>query len=451
MAESVLRCRDALTPAGWTGPVAIHWDGQGTITQVDPLNGATVGGGCVVPGMANLHSHSFQRAMAGRTEQGTGDPDSFWTWRERMYEIAGRLGPAEMEAVTAWVQMEMLEAGYTSCGEFHYLHHQPDGRPYDDPAEMSLRVLTAAETSGIALTLLPVLYCRAGFDGAELQDRQRRFAHEPEGFLALVERCRAAVGDDSRHRIGMAPHSLRAVGQEELHAVLSGRPEGVPVHIHISEQRAEVAECVAVRGARPVEWLLGECDVGPDWCLVHATHLVSTERRAAAASGAVAGLCPTTEADLGDGIFDTRAWIDADGRFGIGSDSNLRICPAEELRSLEFQARLASERRIVLADDAGRVGRPLWDAAARDGARALAQPAGAIAPGNRADLVELDPLHPFLEGRSADTVLDTWLFAGDRSMVRSVHVAGRSWVEGGRHLRRTELERPFRAALEKLS
>lgn len=453
--ELEILCRSALTGRGWTGPARIRLDATGCIRAIEDIDVSSDDprlSGYILPGMPNLHSHAFQRLIAGLTEHAGGSTDSFWTWREAMYRLANRIDPDQLEAVAAWVQVEMLEAGFTSCGEFHYLHHQPEGRPYSEPAEMCHRMLAAAAASGIALTLLPVLYCRGGVDAEGVSEQQRRFRHSPETFVRLVEDCRAAIAGHPLHRAGVAPHSLRAVSPGQLRAVLEDPvAQQGPVHIHIAEQPAEVDEVRRAFGARPVEWLLREFDVDARWCLVHATHVDPAELKAAAASGAVAGLCPTTEADLGDGLFHAEAWLGAGGRFGIGTDSNLRVTVSEELRWLEFQARLSGLRRIVLADRGRSCGRSLYERAAQGGAQALGQPAGRIEPGLRADLVELDANHPLLQARSGDAILDTWIFAGGGDMVRSVWVAGVRLVDQGRHRRRGALEGPFRKALEQLS
>jgi formimidoylglutamate deiminase len=452
--EREIRCLSALTTNGWTGPVRIVLDGVGFITGVEPLDNAAAGhglDGLLVPGTPNLHSHAFQRQMAGLAERGSGQADSFWTWRETMYRLANRLTPEQFESIAAWVQAEMLEAGYTSCAEFHYLHHQPGGAPYADLAEMCHRLFNAAAASGMALTVLPVLYCRSGFGADDVNERQRRFRNPPERFLELVDACRRAVANHPLHRVGIAPHSLRAVAPDQLRAVVDQpTARAGPIHIHIAEQLGEVEECRSALGATPVAWLLQQHDVTPDWCLVHATHMAPDELRAAAASGAVAGLCPSTEADLGDGSFEAESWIDAGGRFGIGSDSNLRVSVSEELRLLEFQSRLRGLRRIVLAEAERSCGRSLFERAVQGGAQALAQPVGRIEPGVRADLVELDACHPLLAGRSGDAILDSWIFAGGAAMVRSVWVAGRRQVRDGRHVRRSELEGPFRKAMGEL-
>lgn len=449
-------CDSALTPGGWIAPARICVDEKGLIAEVSRLQGAVRPlVGPVLPGMPNLHCHAFQRQMAGLTETTSpgnmGLTDTFWTWRAAMYRLADRITPAQLMSVSAWLYAEMLEAGFTSCAEFHYLHHQPGGQAYADLAEMSRALLQAADACGMALTLLPVLYCRSGFAAQGVADQQRRFFNSPDRFLQVVDACKRLVENHPLHRLGIAPHSLRAVSAEQLHEVLRvPEHKHLPVHIHIAEQLAEVEECQSVLGARPLDWLLRNFEVDSRWCLVHATHLDAMELRKAAASGAIAGLCPSTEADLGDGFFAAESWLAAGGSFGIGSDSNLRVCVAEELRLLEFGCRLRQRRRNVLADAGKSCGRSLYERAVAGGALALAQGTGQIAVGYRADLVELDAGHPLLEGRSDDALVDTWLFAGGSSMVRSVWVGGKQQVVAGRHVRKADLEAPFRRAMREL-
>jgi formimidoylglutamate deiminase len=447
-----------LTPAGWLSPARIRMDEHGFVREVSRLEGPRTDqplSGPVVPGMPNLHSHAFQRQLAGLTQTASdpasGVKDSFWTWRNAMYRLANRITPEQLRSIATWLYAEMLESGFTSCAEFHYLHHQPGGQAYDDPAEMSRILLEAADSAGISLTLLPVLYCRGGFGTSEVTEHQRRFFNSPEGFLRLIDACLNLVRNHPLHLLGIAPHSLRAVSVEQMREVL-GEPahEQLPIHIHIAEQLAEVEECRTVLGARPAEWLLDTFPVDRRWCLVHATHLESRELDRAAASGATAGLCPTTEADLGDGLFAAESWLAAGGGFGIGSDSNLRISLAEELRLLEFGCRLRNSARNVLADRGLSCGRNLYQRAAAGGAAATRQPVGRIEPGLRADLVELDMNHPLLEGRKQDSILDTWLFAGGSSMVRSVWVAGKLVVNEGRHPEKCKFEAPFRRAMKEL-
>jgi len=423
-------------PGGWRDEVRLHVDADGTIASVS--SGAARDTdrrlpGAIVPGMPNLHSHGFQHLIAGLTGSATLGADSFWSWRAAMYRLTERLSPRQFEDCLAWVYLRMLRAGYTSCAEFHYLHHQQDGRPFQEPAEMSGRVLAASRTAGMPVTLLPVLYCRAGFGGGELEPQQRRYRHSAEAYLGLLEDCSALVARTPHCRLGVAPHSLRAVDGNTLATVLAEVPGDWPKHIHVAEQPREVEECLAAHGARPVEWLLDHQAIDESWCLVHATHMSDDERRRAAESGAVAGLCPTTEADLGDGFFETGAWLSLAGRLGIGSDSNVRISVTEELRQLEYAERLRTGRRNVLCGDGQSCGGFLYAHAAAAGGRALGQHVGQLAPGFRADLVELDTHHELLEGRSGDALLDSWVFAGDERMVRSVWVAGKQVVSEGRH------------------
>ncbi len=440
----------ALLPDGWASDVLFEIDATGALGRVTP--GAAPGSaeraaGPVLPGMPNLHSHAFQRAMAGLAERrGRTDAESFWSWRETMYRFVARIGPEDAEAIATQLYVELLEAGYTSVAEFHYLHHAPGGAPYADPAEMSRAHVRAARTAGIALTLLPVLYAHGGFGGAPLGAAQARFAGTPEGVLDLVHRLRADAGADLR--IGIAAHSLRAVTPAELAALVAGitaLDPTAPIHVHAAEQRKEVDECRASSGRTPVAWLLDHAAPDARWCLVHCTHLDDDELDRLAGSGATAGLCPTTEANLGDGIFRAPEYVAAGGRWGIGSDSHVARDPAEELRLLEYAQRLTRRERNVLAS--GRrpsVGGTLWTAAARGGARALGRDAGALAPGMRADLVVLDREHVDLSGRAGDAVLDALVFGGGRGLVRDAMVGGRWVVRAGRHPARALIAARYR-------
>ena len=450
MAERVLHCARALLRDGWREDVRLHIGAQGgieCITSGSPQGADERLTGAVLPGMPNLHSHGFQHLIAGLTSAHAQASDSFWGWRQAMYRLAGSLTPRQFQDCLAWVYLRMLRAGYTSCAEFHYLHHPHDGRSFADPAEMSARVLAAARSAGMPVTLLPVLYCRSGFGRTGVEPQQQRYRHDPEGYLKLIEACEPLLAASPGCRLGVAPHSLRAVSQEDLSLVLAEIPDHWPVHIHVAEQPREVEQCLDHYGAPPVEWLLDHFAVAANWCLVHATHMVEEERRRAAGSGAVAGLCPTTEADLGDGVFATAAWVSLGGRLGIGSDSNVRISVTEELRQLEYLERLHAGSRNVLQATGESCGRFLYTRAAAGGAQALGQAVGTLAPGFRADLVELDDGHALLQGRSGDSLLDSWVFAGGEDMVRSVWVAGKPVVEGGRHPAQDRLETGFRAAL----
>jgi formimidoylglutamate deiminase len=450
----VLHAPDALVPSGWARDVRIEADEAGTIVSVipqAPQAGTTRLRGPVLPGLADVHSHAFQRAMAGLTEHVSRHADTFWTWREVMYRFVSRLAPDDVEAIAAQLYVELLKGGYTSVCEFHYLHHDPDGRPYADPAEMSERIIAAAARAGIALTLLPVLYMTSDFGGKPPTPGQRRFLGTPDSIVALVDRLRAAHRDV---RLGLAPHSLRAVPPDALteavRAVDAIDPTA-PIHIHAAEQEKEVADCVAWSGRRPVAWLLGEHRLGPRWCVVHATHMTEAETDALAASGAVAGLCPTTEANLGDGLFPLARYLARGGRLGIGTDSNVSVSAIAELRWLEYGQRLVARRRNIAATASSpSPGAALYRAALAGGAAASGRRAAGLAPGERADLVVLDADAPFLAGRTGDTLLDALVFGGDAHPIRDVYVGGRPVVVDRRHPGEAVIFERFRRALARL-
>lgn len=449
----------ALLASGWAEGVLLETGGDGLIRDQttgvrSPPPDCERVAGAVLPGMPNLHSHAFQRAFAGATERRGPGKDSFWTWREAMYRLVSTLDPDAIESVAAQLFVEMLEAGYTSVGEFHYLHHDRDGRRYACPAETSERIVAAAQRSGIALTLLPVLYTSSGFGGKAPAPGQRRFVNDGERYARLLETLFSHHGGSEGVRIGAAPHSLRAVTPEDLHRALGtlrSLDAHAPVHIHVAEQVREVEECVRWCGRRPVEWLLEHAGIDGRWCLVHATHLSDAECAALAASEATVGLCPTTEANLGDGLFPAAAFLDAGGRFGIGSDSHVSVSPVEELRWLEYGQRLVHRRRALLASEGTpSVGRTLYEHAARNGARALGIAAGALEAGRRADLVAIDPDLPALAGRCGDELLDALVFAGNLNPVRDVMVGGQWRVRDGRHSARDPIRRRFAETLYRL-
>ena len=435
----------ALLPGGWVRNVLLAWDEAGTLTAVTAGGPAPANTPCangpLVPGMPNLHSHAFQRGFAGLSEHlgGAGtsaSADSFWTWRDLMYRFALGIRPDQLEAIATQLCIEMLRAGYTSVCEFHYLHHAPDGQPYADPAEMAMRLLAAARRAGIGITLLPVLYQRAGFGGQPPRADQRRFVNDTDALLGIAERVRSHGAT-----VGIAPHSLRAVGPEALREVVAGLhaiDANAPVHIHIAEQQQEVDDCLAWCGQRPVAWLLANATVDARWCLVHATHIDAAERRALAARGAVAGLCPTTEANLGDGVFDAASHIAAGGAWGIGSDSHASVDPAEELRLLEYTQRLALQRRNVLVGTAEKAGQRqvadhLWLSAVAGGAQASGRALRGLSVGQQADLVVLDTRGP-LGGLTPSQALASHVFASQgRSTVRDVFVAGVQRIRDGEH------------------
>jgi formiminoglutamate deiminase len=425
----------ALLPSGWAQNVAIDLE-DGTFRTVQP-DAAPQGrehiAGIVLPGLPNLHSHTFQRGMAGLAEIRGPEGDSFWTWRQVMYQFLGNLTPDDVEAIAAFAMMEMLEGGFTSLAEFHYLHHDIDGRPYADPAELAMRISAAAGETGMGLTLLPVFYANGGFGAAAPAEGQRRFISDLALYHRLVEGAREAVAGLDDAVVGLAPHSLRAVTPQSLNEVLAMAGAG-PIHIHIAEQMKEVEDCIAWSGRRPVAWLLDHAPVDQRWCLVHATHLVPDEIRGIAERGAVAGLCPITEASLGDGIFDGVEFMAAGGRLGVGSDSNVEISAPAELKQLEYSQRLKHRARNVLAAREGRsTGRSLYDAALAGGARAMGRSVGSIAQGHRADMVVLDAGHPDLASLSEDRWLDAYVFVAGKAAIDTVFVAGKPVVRGGRH------------------
>jgi formimidoylglutamate deiminase len=441
-----LHLAQALTPEGWRRDVRLTWN-AGAFTEIEigvaPRAGeATAAIG--VPGIANLHSHAFQRAMAGLTERrGPGD-DNFWSWREAMYRFGLRMNPDQAEAIAAWAYVEMLESGFTRVGEFHYLHHAPDGGAYDDIAEMAARVAAAAERTRIGLTLLPVFYAHSDVGGKPPVATQRRFLSDLDGFARLVDRSRELVAGLDGANMGLAPHSLRAVDPRELLEIVSW-DRAAPLHIHVAEQTGEVDACLAWSGARPAQYLLDHAPVGPNWCFIHATHMLPEETRRLAASGATVGLCPITEANLGDGVFDAPTFLAAGGRFGIGTDSNVHIALTAELRMLEYAQRLARRARNIVAAPGGSTGRALFDGALRGGAAALDRKSG-FAIGADADIVTLREREFEPDG---DAWLDGWVFSNGAA-VDSVHARGRRVVEDGAHVGRAAARDRFRATMREL-
>lgn len=445
--------RQARTPSGWVQNVRLRIE-SGAIAKITANAAPGDGDTCVdtlLPGLANLHSHSFQRAMAGMSEYRAAGQDSFWTWRQLMYRFLDHLSPEQYQAIAALTFMEMLEAGYTAVGEFHYVHHQPGGALYDDPAELSNRVFAAAGETGIGLTHLPVLYSYGGAGQQPLTGGQLRFGNSVDGFADLVAQVRRNADRNlpADTRVGIAPHSLRATSPEDLAEVLKVQ-DGAPVHIHIAEQPAEVKDIQDWLGARPVEWLLNNAPVGKDWCLIHATHMTEAETRALATSGAVAGLCPITEANLGDGPFNGAEYLAHGGRFGIGSDSNIRIALPEELRQLEYSQRLRDLARNVMTPGPGSVGDTLYLGAARGGAQALGRAAGQIETGALADLIAVDTSLPALCALTPEQLLDGLCFAAGDGAVTDVWSAGRHQVKQGRHVGREQILAAFGDAVQSL-
>jgi formimidoylglutamate deiminase len=443
----------ALLPEGWARDVAVVLAPDGTIAGVE-ANASAAGKeklkGPLLPGMVNLHSHAFQRAMAGLAEVAINPDDSFWSWRDLMYRLVGRLQPDQVSAIAAYLYVDMLKGGYTSVAEFHYLHHDVDGRRYSNPAEMSASVLTAAEATGIRMTLLPVMYAHGGFSRKAPTEAQRRFIHTADDYLALLDGLegQCAIG---RNALGGCFHSLRAVTPEEVTLVLRGLKPNMPIHIHIAEQQGEVDACVEWSGKRPIQFLYDRFPVDQRWCLIHATHADADEIAQMARSGAVVGICPTTEANLGDGLFPAVAYAQAGGQFGIGSDSHVSLSVVEELRWLEYGQRLKHERRNRLhGGNQPNIGHYLYTSALAGGAQALGQKVGCIEAGYQADMVVLDGTHPLLSSVKGDDILGRWLFAGSDRMVRDVMVAGDWVVQDGHHPDEIEAGRAFAKAIQPL-
>ena len=440
----------ALLPDGWAKDVRITID-HGLVSAIDTGTPALPGDDphhILLPGLANVHSHAFQRGMAGLAEhRGANADDNFWSWREVMYRFLDRLTPDDMEAIAAMAYVEMLETGYTHVGEFHYLHHDAHGRAYADPAEMAARIAAAAHATGIGLTLLPVFYAHSNFGGAPPTPGQRRFIHDLDSFARLLEACRPLLADGDG--LGIAPHSLRAVTPEQLAHLIAMHPHG-PIHIHAAEQVKEVSDSLAFLGKRPVEWLDDNVALDHRWCLIHATHMTDTETDRLAASGAVAGLCPVTEANLGDGIFPARRYLDAGGRIATGTDSNILIDPAQELRALEYSQRLAHRSRNVLASDAHpSVARRLFGATLAGGAQAVGIAPG-LAVGHSADFMTLNPHHPAMHGRSGDQLLDTLVFASRSNCIDSVWRRGERLVSAGRHRGAMQVTQRYLAVVDRI-
>lgn len=447
----------ALLTYGWSKDVLITVDPDGWITDVkanQPRGSAISLNGPVLPGMLNVHSHAFQRAMAGLAERSTGADDSFWTWREIMYGFLEKLTPEDLHAIAAQVYVEMLKAGFTTVGEFHYVHHQADGTPYEDRALTSHHVIKAAKDAGIAITHLPVLYAFGGLGGQKPAESQKRFLNNEVEILEIIFQLMKTYKNDSQVTIGLAFHSLRAVSTEMLQHAAFGMQKlnsEAPIHIHIAEQMKEISDCVTWCGKRPIEWLLSITDVNSFWCLVHATHMSIAETRALAQTRAVAGLCPTTEANLGDGVFNLHDFLGLGGRIGIGSDSNISVSMIEELRLLEYTQRLQNrERAIAKLSDIPSIGTSLYRMSLTGGNQALGRKAGEIAIGKRADFIALDLETPTLVGKQGDFILDSMVFAGNVNPIRHVIAGGKHVVKDFKHIAEEQIFLNYKKTIQKL-
>ena len=447
-----LKFEKALLPNGWASNVSIKIDHSGNIADVQ-TNVVGAESGCLIPGLANLHSHAHQRAMAGLAETASSNNDSFWTWRKTMYQFLDAMQPHHLHAVASQLYLEMLTSGYTRVGEFQYLHHLKDGQHYDNIAEMSLQTLNAAETVGIGITNLPVHYQYAGFGGQEITPQQARFYNTPDSFLEIVSLLETAVSNNDNANVGVAGHSLRATNRERFNEVLQGlvSNEG-PVHMHIAEQVKEVEDWLTWSGSRPVDYCLDNFEVGSHWCLIHATHMTESETTRLAKSGAVVGICPSTEANLGDGFFNAALYLNAGGKIGIGSDSHISTSPVEELRWLEYGQRLLHKSRNQLSGGANRsTGRNLFNLTLAGGNQACGYSGGAIEIGKRADFIVLDTQNPILTGRVGDQLLDSWVFSGNANAISDVYVGGKHIIRNGRHAKQEEINTQFQATMRELT
>jgi len=445
--------KQALLQTGWAENVLFAVQ-EGHFLSITANSQATADSillsGPVLPSMPNLHSHAFQRVMAGMAEVCLNPNDSFWSWRDLMYKIVQKLSPEDARIIASQLYIDMLKAGYTQVGEFHYLHHDLGGQPYSDPAEMSKQILAAADESGIGLTLLPVLYAHSGFGGQEPNAGQARFVHSTEDYLALFQQCEHSLKPHALHQLGICFHSLRAVTKEQIQQVLPALDSHYPIHIHIAEQQKEVNDSLAWSGQRPVEWLHNEIGFNERWCLVHATHLNHDELTAIAQQGAVAGLCPTTEANLGDGIFPATAFEQANGRWGIGSDSHVSLSLVEELRVLEYSQRLRDQQRNRLyRQQENRVGDHLYQQALLGGNQACHVSLGLQAK-HRADFIVLDPNSPFVAASQPKDLINRWLFATNENLIKDVFVAGQHTIKNFHHEQEEQHKADFIKVIKKV-
>ncbi len=457
---TTLFAETALLPDGWADNVLIEYDKDGWIVGVDsfkqkPANPAEadIAAGPLIPGMPNIHSHAFQRAMAGLAERASGKKDTFWSWRDTMYRFLSTIEPEDIEALAAQLYVDMLKAGYTSVGEFHYIHHQPDGRPYNDRAILSRQVIKAGLETGIGITHLPSLYAFGGFGEKPSAEGQKRFLNTVPELMRIIGELHGEFRETPQVTIGLAHHSLRAVSPEMLlegTTALRKLIPDAPIHIHAAEQTGEVEGCLEWSGKRPVEWLLENANIDSRWCLVHCTHVTDAEIKGLAQSGAVAGLCPTTEANLGDGIFPLVKYFNEGGTFAIGSDSHITVSVAEELRWLEYVQRLVYRERTLIKDhNIPSVGAMLYDRTLRGGAQALGRKAGKIEIGHRADFLVLDNTLPFMAGKVRDHLLDAFIFAANTNPIRDVMAGGRWVVKNYRHKREDMIAERFKKTMTK--
>jgi formimidoylglutamate deiminase len=453
----VYQCERLFTGTEWLTNAYIQVDSDGNIVSISQTSDQSTVinlSGAVVPGMVNLHSHAFQRSIAGLSEYRGNPQDSFWSWRDIMYRFVEQFSADDFHVIASQLYIEMLKSGYTSCVEFHYTHHQADGSHYDEVAELSIQVMEAAQKVGIRQTHCPVFYAWSGFGEQPPNQGQKRFINSIQSYQAIVDAVVEKSATSETLSFGIAPHSLRAANQEQISKIiqhLDRHDDQAPIHIHISEQVKEVEDCINHYGQRPVEWLYSQFDVNQRWCLVHATHLTDGETQQIATSGAVAGLCITTEANLGDGIFPIQSYLANGGVWGIGSDSHISVSPVEELRWLEYQNRLLSKQRAVLASEQTKhIGTNLYTQALKGGAQALGQSVGAIEAGKKADWLVLDTQSPLLVGLDSKFIIDAWIFSGNQNVVKDVFVNGECVISNYQHAQQDQVEKRYRSLMRRL-
>ncbi len=443
----------ALLENGWANEVEIKISDHGQIQEItfDITNTADMSVDVLIPAPVNAHSHAFQRAMAGLTERrGPTGSDTFWTWRKLMFKFLNQLTPDHIERICAFVQMEMLEAGFATNVEFHYLHHQPGGQEYNKLSEMSDRIASATLQSGIGLTILPVLYQYGGCDKSNLTGGQIRFGNSFDQYIKLYQELSETIKYlPADTTTGLSAHSLRAVGRNEL-IKISELAGDKPLHMHAAEQIAEVEEVLSIWGKRPIEWILENLPINSNWCLIHCTQMLPHETLQLSATGAVAGLCPITEANLGDGIFDGVNWLSNGGAIAIGSDSNINISLAEEIRSLEYSQRLRDKSRARLATEDKSTARRIFDAIVAGGAKASGRKTGIIGVGYWADLMSIKSSDINLLQAKEDSILDSFAFTNEQAFIENVWSAGRHMVKNGQHINRKYITENYIKAIKEL-
>lgn len=429
--ENTFRFKGILTSNGWLDNAVITTDEKGNISNITKAESEEGCSGYAIPGFQNAHSHAFQYAMAGLAELhlGSGIPDDFWSWRTAMYNLALTLSPDDLQAIATMLYSEMLRHGYTHVAEFHYLHHDQNGKPYDNLAEMGARLVAAAQSVGIRITLVPMFYQQGNFGQAPLEKQKRFISQNIESYQKLWESSKQAIRDYDGAYIGCGIHSLRAVKPEDVKTFMNQRDEKIPFHIHVSEQLKEVEDCLAFHNKRPVQWLLDETNLNSNCHLVHATHLDANEIKGIAQSGAYVVLCPSTEGNLGDGFFSFEAFKKAGGNWSIGTDSHIGLNPMEELRILDYGQRLLSHKRTTFYQNGlGDSGYNAIEMAWKSGKKAMGlNQENFFEIGKPFDAAVFESETPLLSCTSAENRSNTLVYASDAAQNLGTIVQGK-WV-----------------------